>query len=861
MDLQTRLSRGLGSTYRVERELGRGGMATVFLARDLRHDRHVALKVLRPDLSAVLGAERFFQEIRVTAGLQHPHILPLLDSGEVRSEGGEGPGLLFYVMPYVDGESLRQRLTRDGPLEVDEALRIAQAVIAALDYAHRLGVIHRDIKPENILLSQGEPVVADFGIALAVSSAGRERLTETGLSLGTPAYMSPEQASAAPRLDGRSDQYSLACVLYEMLAGEPPYTGPTAQAIIAKRFSEPVPHLGTLRQVSAAVEVAVTRALAKAPADRFAGMAEFSAALRQTPRRTRSTRRMAALLGGIAALAGIGLLAFYLRPARPPAPMETRQFTFTGKATEPALSPDGRSVAYISGNRSLVLQRLDGGEPLVLVPPARFLLHPRWVRDGSALVFSMFRDTTGLAATYLVPSGGGSARKVLDDIGQLDTGPEANLVVRASREMRRFEFLDLSTGRPRRTVALPAGFGDVRETAWSPDGRLIAFMADEALWLISAAGGEPSRIGSGFNVRWSAAADAVYFLAGPPGGESLSKLAVDRHAAAPRGRPVRVAALPGAASFDLRMNTLVYTLAKNSSQVRALRFSAVPRRIVEDRLLTEGTAQIKSMAISGDGEAVAVGETRGGDENVYVVPFTGGSRRPVAASAARESSPAWSPDGSRLAFVREDSTGRSVAVVEIGTGATQRAGSTAGPGQYGGFLPQVRWSADGRHLAYYAEDLRRIVLVDLDRQSETTWRIPDSLGTGYTGVVPSPDGGAVVTGTLIRHTDWGRLWHAVSSGERWTHLPEPFGESIPLAWRRDGWIYFQNTRALMTDYGAPQSELWRVRGLDREPELVSVIPEGCADVDLSADATRMVCINSRLESDVHVATGFDPGRP
>ena len=861
MDLLTRLGTGLGSTYRVDRELGRGGMATVFLARDLRHDREVALKVLRPDLSAVVGAERFFQEIRVTAGLQHPHILPLIDSGEVPPESGTGPGLLYYVMPYVEGESLRRRLTRDGPLELEEALRFTHAVAAALDYAHRLGIIHRDIKPENILLSQGEPVVADFGIALAVSSAGRERLTETGLSLGTPAYMSPEQASAAPRLDGRSDQYSLACVLYEMLAGEPPYTGPTAQAIIAKRFSEPVPHLGTLRQVPHGVEAAVTRALARAPADRFASLAEFSAALRHRPGRTLLTRRMAALLGGAAAIAGIGLLAFYLRPTTPPAAMVTRQFTFSGKATEPVLSPDGRSMVYVSGRRSLVFQRLDGGEPLVLVPPARYLFNPRWTGDGKAIVFSMFRDTTGLAATYMVPSGGGSARKVLEDVVAFDPGPDSTTVVRAPREKRRFEFLDLRTGTVQRTIALPAGMGDVGETAWSPDRALIAFQADGALWLLPASGGAPTRIGAGSNLRWGDASGAVYFLRGPPGGEALFRLAVDHRGAAPRGRPLQVAALPGVESFDLKAGTLVYTLVKKSSQARVLRLSGAPRRFVEDRVLTEGTAQITGIAISGDGEWVAVSETRGDDESVYVVPSAGGSRRAVAASPAREASPTWSPDGARLAFVREDSAGRSVMVAEIATGSAQRVGSTAGPGTYGGFAPLARWSADGRHLAYFSLDLHDIVVVDLDGQSETMARVPDSLGTAYTGAVPSPDGRAIVTSTLIRDTDWGQLWLGRAGEGRWSRVPEPFGESMPLAWHRDGWIYLQNTRALRTDYGGFRSELWRVRVTGSTPEFFSAVPDECTYLDLTTDASRLACVSFRAESDVHLATGFGGAAP
>jgi serine/threonine-protein kinase len=227
----SRLAVALADRYAIERELGAGGMATVYLAHDVKHDRKVAVKVLKPELAAVLGAERFLNEIKVTANLQHPHILPLHDSGEAE-------GFVYYVMPYVEGESLRAKLEREKELSIEETVEITKAVASALDYAHRHEVIHRDIKPENILLHEGQPVVADFGIALAVSAAGGARLTETGLSLGTPQYMSPEQAMGDRELDGRSDIYSLACVTYEMLAGEAPYTGPTAQAIVAKIVTE-----------------------------------------------------------------------------------------------------------------------------------------------------------------------------------------------------------------------------------------------------------------------------------------------------------------------------------------------------------------------------------------------------------------------------------------------------------------------------------------------------------------------------------------------------------------------------------------------------------------------------------------------
>ncbi|MEJ2204190.1 MAG: serine/threonine-protein kinase, partial [Gemmatimonadota bacterium] len=272
-DLIPRLNTALDGSYAIDRQVGEGGMATVFLAQDLKHKRNVALKVLKPELSAVVGAERFLGEIETTASLQHPHILPLFDSGEA-------DGLLFYVMPFVEGETLRERLEREGQLPVDEAVRIATAVASALDYAHRAGVVHRDIKPANILLQDGQPVVSDFGIALAVGAAGGSRLTETGLSVGTPFYMSPEQATGDQTIGPPSDIYAVAAVLYEMLVGEPPYLGKTAQAVLGKILQgDPVSATTARKSIPANVDAAIRKALEKLPADRFATADGFAQAL------------------------------------------------------------------------------------------------------------------------------------------------------------------------------------------------------------------------------------------------------------------------------------------------------------------------------------------------------------------------------------------------------------------------------------------------------------------------------------------------------------------------------------------------------------------------------------------------------
>ena len=310
-----RLSAALNDRYRIERELGEGGMATVYLARDRKHDRDVALKVLKPELALALGAERFLAEIRVMATLQHPNLLPLFDSGEA-------DGLLFYVMPYFEGDTLRTRLEKERQLPVDETIRLVTLMAGALDFAHARGVIHRDLKPENILLQAGQPVIADFGIALAVAQAGGERITETGLSLGTPHYMSPEQATGSETVDARSDQFALGAVTYEMLVGEPPHTGPTVPAIIARVMTEtPRSIRATRPAVPAGIDAAILRAIEKSPADRFPSCGAFASALAdgarptvvadaavadsRTPARPSISRR-AAIMGG---LVGVGLVA------------------------------------------------------------------------------------------------------------------------------------------------------------------------------------------------------------------------------------------------------------------------------------------------------------------------------------------------------------------------------------------------------------------------------------------------------------------------------------------------------------------------------------------------------------------------
>ncbi|MEP7327128.1 MAG: protein kinase, partial [Gemmatimonadota bacterium] len=399
-----RLAEALADRYRIERELGAGGMATVYLAEDLKHDRKVALKVLRPELAAVIGAERFLSEIKTTANLQHPHILPLFDSGAA-------DGFLFYVMPFVKGETVRDRLNREKQLPIQDAVRIAMEIASALDYAHRQGVIHRDIKPENILLHDGSALVADFGIALAASKAGGSRMTETGMSLGTPHYMSPEQAMGEREITARSDVYALGCVTYEMLTGDPPFTGSTAQAIVAKVLTE-MPHgLATQRHTIAPnIEAAVLTALEKLPADRFDSAKAFAEALGEPRfsgagkhRATLATvagpatsrRRILALLmlsTGLLAVAVIGWLR-----ATPVAGTSRQrvtlwqhsfaQFLAPGVerlATQAAIAPDGSSIVFSDsiGDAMQLMRKLRSeGEPTVL-PGTEGGVSPFFSPDG-----------------------------------------------------------------------------------------------------------------------------------------------------------------------------------------------------------------------------------------------------------------------------------------------------------------------------------------------------------------------------------------------------------------------------------------------------------------------------------------------
>jgi len=494
-DPLTRLAGALADRYRIEGELGQGGMATVYLAHDLRHARKVALKLLRPELAAILGADRFLQEIRTTAALQHPHILPLHDSGVA-------DGFLYYVMPYVQGESLRARLQREKQLPVHDALRIGTEVAGALDYAHRQGVIHRDIKPENILLHDGAALVADFGIALAVNNAGGGRMTETGMSLGTPQYMSPEQAMGERELSARSDVYALGCVCYEMLTGEAPFTGPTAQSIVAKVLTdEPRPLTELRRAVPLHVEAAILTAIEKLPADRFGSAAEFAGALddseprgrsRTTTQRRRAqsaTKRSVLVPVLLATTVGAALWGGWetLR-SRPAQTNPLVRFTvivpFNGAPAGGvlALSPDGTRLVVVTrpagrARWGFTVRRLDQLQ-LIEFPAIPDPVSPFFSPDGASIAFA-----------------------------------SGNRLYKVSTE----------GGTPTTIAELPAGYV-IASGSWSHQGSIVFADVGARLWRVTADGAPPVRIGDDsarFNTP-SWLPDGKHFLAQQFGGDGSS---------------------------------------------------------------------------------------------------------------------------------------------------------------------------------------------------------------------------------------------------------------------------------------------------------------------------------------------------
>jgi len=677
-ELLGRLQSALADRYRLEREVGAGGMATVYLAQDVRHARRVALKVLRPELAAVIGAERFLAEIQLTANLQHPHILPLFDSGEADS-------YLFYVMPFVEGETLRDRLTREKQLAVPEAIRIAEEVAGALDYAHRHGVVHRDIKPENILLHDGSALVADFGIALAASKAGGARMTETGMSLGTPHYMSPEQAMGEREITARSDVYALGCVLYEMLTGEPPFTGATAQAVVARVVTEaPRPLHAQRHTIPAHVEAAVLTALEKLPADRFPSAADFATALRnksyatttavpsvEAPHRKPAARRDPKLMLALvaAAVATAAALWGWLRPA---AREPLTQFSLALRKSEElqppptagggriAISPDGRQMVFMGpgqGSVQLWLRRLDqlsstpiagteGGYSPFFSPDGRRV---GFIVNGSILRVASLDGTP--TVTLVDTANTTSADWSSDDWIYVEGGPgilrvrptggpvEAVYSVSTARHEIGAEFLN----------ALPDG-GLLYRLRFGGRGQ-----EDFQIAAMKVPNGQPKILTRGVFARY---APSGHLLVVTADGKLIaipfnaSKLEVT-------GPPIAllegVGVRAGGFSVDVALSpsgTLAYT---TGGAIGARRAVWVTREggatLVDPSWDPQGT--IEAFALSPDEKTVAVALSRNGKRDVWVKALPSGPFSRITFSDTGSTRPVWTPDGRSLLYIND----------------------------------------------------------------------------------------------------------------------------------------------------------------------------------------------------------------
>ncbi len=676
MDALAQLRAALSDRYQVEREIGAGGMAIVYLARDLRHDRKVALKLLRPELSAILGGDRFLAEIRTTANLQHPHILPLHDSGEV-------DGLVYYVMPFVEGESLRDRLRRERQLPVDDAVKIAREVAGALDYAHRHGVIHRDIKPENILLHDGQALVADFGIALAASrSDGGVRLTETGLSLGTPQYMAPEQAMGEREVTGRADVYALGCVLYESLVGEPPFFGPTAQAIIARLLTETPRALTAQRNtIPRNVEAATLRALQKLPADRFATAAQFAEALamptfgsvnsapaaQSVHPGARWTRwNVAAAIAATALLTSV-VWRFAAPKAAPPA---VARFTIIIPDDQTpanslhhalAISPDGTQIVYVANNR-LYRRSLSQLEAQAM-PGTEGVSDPVFSPDGQSVAFL---SPDGMIKRIAI-TGGPALAIVAANVagffgGMSWTGD--SIVWAAPGVIAR---VSAGGGRPD-TIATLKASENAEGPEILPDG--------ETLLYTLATSGEPDRwekaqliaqrIPSGERkVILQQATDARYV---PTGhivygvGGSLFAVPIDVRTLEVKGRPAPViegvrrdaAGATGVVHFAVSAGgSLVYLPGPVTGPLSAQLDIALTDRRGNVQRLNLPTGYYDAPRVSPDGKRIALGSTDGKDAAVWVYDLDGKSAMRRLTLSGRDRYPIWSADGLWIAFQSE----------------------------------------------------------------------------------------------------------------------------------------------------------------------------------------------------------------
>lgn len=859
-DLDIRLERVLAERYAIEREVGRGGMAIVYLARDLRHRRHVALKVLAPDLAHVLGPDRFLREIEIAARLIHPHILPLFDSGAA-------DGLLFYAMPFVEGESLRQRLDRESQLPVDDALEIARQVAGALTFAHSQGIVHRDIKPENILLSGGEALVADFGIARAVTAAGGSRLTQSGMSLGTPAYMSPEQASGEHEVDARSDQYSLACVAYEMLAGEPPFSGQSAQVITARKLSHQEASVSLLRDsVPESVAEAIRKALAPVPADRYGTIGRFAEALRPTgstalrvdrPPAARRLRRW----GGepllwLALGAALALLATFagktwtdgrsaprssvvrMAVTLPPGVNVTRGPGYNAPSV--ALSPDGRTLVIAATGAD--------GQRLYQRPLDRLAVTPLAGTEGaSSPFFSPDGAWLGFFADGRIqrmPAAGGAAvdiARIEEYLAGASWGPDDQIVF-ASGFNAALSIVSAAGGDVELLIRRDEGEPGHAHPEILPDGRTVLFASGGRIHALDIASGRRAAVVTGMAPRYANGhlifARGSVLLAAPfdPGRLELTGPSVPLVEGAAHEAGLNVA------HYAISRSGALAYLPGTTTQSLVLVNASGDERAVVDELLA-----FENPRFSPDGArlAVATGRRLGAPTDIWIHDLRTGAGSRLTFDGGR--APVWTPDGASVTFSKlSDRRGIYTTPVDGRGDAEQLL-------LLNEFHWLVGWTPDGRTLVYG--------VMEPARGNESLSSIM-ALTDGTTRRIVGP--GSVWGGRLSPDGGW-LAYYTLASGRFQIYvIPFPEGRGRWLisedggrdpSWGPDGTqLYYRSGDRLMA---ARLDTSAGVRVLAKRLVLAPFSPPLYDDYHVHPDGQTLAVVRPREESDREIVLVLD----
>jgi len=763
--LQEQLQETLGPAYRIERELPGAGMSRVFVATEVELERTVVVKVLPPDLAAGINTDRFRREIQLAAKLQHPHIVPLLFAG---ARGG----LLYYTMPFIEGESLRARLSKSRELPIPEAIRVVMEVADALAYAHARGVVHRDIKPENVLISGNHVVVTDFGVAKALTSAtGETSLTSMGVALGTPAYMAPEQATADPLTDHRADIYALGILAYELLAGRPPFTGLNLQQVLSAHVTSQ-PEAVTTHRASVPPQLAdvVMRCLEKNPADRWqtaeevraqlaavltpsGGMLPVRSAARE-PVRARTTPQRIAVIAGAAGLlvaaAVLSSIAFrgdgdeYVIG-------NTRQITSaSGREMQPSISPDGKILAFVGETPvgdQLFIRYVDGGRTIQLTDDTTQAGWPLWTPDGTRLIY------VADAPMYSVPVLGGTPSLLVPAepprwLNPAGLSPDGSKLAFAVEHDNTIIVAEKDGAAPREIAVVP----EPHSLSWSPDGSRLAVvsgnpawvweanLAPSSIWIVPVAGGGVRKVtdDSYLNTSpvWTVDGGSILFVSSRGGGRDIYRLRIARDGSAV-GAPVRMTTGLGPHTISLSRDgrLLTYATLVATSNIWTLPIPDRPTTADGMRRITDGAQTIEGVSISRDGKWLAYDSNLQGNSDIYRVPAGGGEPVQITRDPADDFNPDWSPDGSEIAFHSFRHGDRDVFVVAADGSYTQEV--VRAPGHQRG----PRWLPRGDALGYYEEGTG-VFTVQRTGGRRGTWGTPRLL-TSDLAVGPgahSPDG-------------------------------------------------------------------------------------------------------------------------